>query len=378
VDELIESVLAIASRPEDAAYDATAEQGPAKVAEVLLTEVAELTRMLPGPDEKVPVQWDLGFGGERLGYVMTIDGDGATVEPGWHEGADVVIRQDLTELLRAVYGEAGSHDSTREIFLNFPDGPPEADPAGRDPWRRAQGIAAARCATRAATQNPVDLTELAIRTGADKWGRHWYTSAYERYVGKFRDRNVRVLEISHDEGESLHMWTRYFRRGQLIRVDSREKSLSPPMRARTVHGTQDHELLAPLAADFGPFDVVIDDGSRLNERVISSFNALFPHLRPGGLYVIEAIGVSYWPGWGGSSADLNSPATTAGFVKTLLDGLNHQHITRAGEYEPTLTDRTVSAVHMHHNIAFMEKGLNTERGAPEWVRNADSALFQEG
>ena len=94
--------------------------------------------------------------------------------------------------------------------------------------------------------------------------------------------------------------------------------------------------------------------------------------------MIEAIGVSYWPGWGGTSTDLNSPGTTAGFVKTLLDGLNHQHIMRAGEYEPTLTDRTVSGVHMHHNIAFMEKGLNTERSAPEWVRNADSALFLEG
>ncbi|WP_322778113.1 hypothetical protein [Frankia sp. Cas4] len=377
-EALIESVLAIAAQSERAAYAATAKQGPAEVAEVVLTEVAALTRMLPGPDEKVPVQWDLGFGDERLGYVMTVGGGGATVEPGWHESADVVIRQDLTELLRAVYGEAGPHDSSREVFVNFPDGPPEADLDGRDPRRRTQGIAAARAATRAATANPVDLTELAIRMGTDKWGRHWYTSTYERYFARFRDRNVRVLEIGRGGGESLRMWTHYFRRGQLIRVDARDKSLSTPMRARAVWGAPDHEFLASLGADLGPFDVVIDDGSLMNHRVLTSFTALFPHLRPGGLYSIEAVGVSYWPGWGGSSTDLNSPTTMAGFVKSLLDGLNHQHIDRAGEYEPTLTDRTVSGVCMHHNMAFIEKGVNTERGAPAWVRNADSALFRDG
>jgi demethylmacrocin O-methyltransferase len=373
---LVESVLAIAAQPERAACAATAEHGPAAVAEVVLAEVAALAGMLPGPDEKVPVQWDLGFGDERLGYVMAVGADGATVEPGWHDGVDVVIRQDLTELVRAVYGEAGTYDSTREIFLNAPDGPPGANPDGRDRRRRARAIAAARAATRAATQNPIDLTELAIRTGTDKWGRHWYTSNYVRYFGTLRDRNVRVLEIGCDDGESLRMWTHYFRRGLVVRLDSRDKSLVTPPRARAVHGAQDDtEFLASLVAAFGPFDVVIDDGSHLNHHVITSFTALFPHLRPGGLYVIEDIGASYWPGWGGSSTDLNTPGTVVGFVKTLLDGLNHQQHIREGEYEPTLTDRTVSGVSMHHNIAFIEKGLNTERGAPAWVTNAKSALF---
>ena len=100
MDELIESVLAIAAQPEEAVYQATAEQGPAKVAEVVLAEVAELTRMLPGPDEKVPVQWDLGFGGERLGYVMTVGGDGATVEPGRLEGAAVLLLEEAHGLHR--------------------------------------------------------------------------------------------------------------------------------------------------------------------------------------------------------------------------------------------------------------------------------------
>ena len=361
-------MLAVAARPDHAAV---AGLGPATVAELVLTEVAALAQLLPGPEEKVPVQWDLGFGADRLGYVMT----DATVEPGWYDGADVVIRQDLTELLGAVYGEPGKHDTTREIVLNASDGPPGADPDGTGARRRAQAIAAARAASHAATQNPADLTELAIASGADKWGRHYYTAIYERYLGGFRDRPVRVLEIGCDRGESLRMWTHYFRRGQLVRVDSKDKSLVTPPRVRAVHGAQDDTGFLASLADLGPFDVVIDDGSHLNHHVIASFAALFPHVRPGGRYVIEDIGASYWPGWGGSSTDLGSPATTVGFVKTLLDGLNHQQLVRDGEYEPTLTDRTVSGVCVHHNIAFVEKGLNTERGAPAWVTNAESALF---
>jgi hypothetical protein len=365
---MIEEVLAVAARPEHAGV---AKLGPAAVAELVLAEVVALTQVLPGPEEKVPVQWDLGFGADRLGYVMT----GAGVEPGWHDDADVVIRQDLVELLRAVYGEPGKHDATREIFLNAPDGPPGVDVGGRAARRRAQAIAAARSASHAATQHPADLTELAIATGADKWGRHYYTATYERYLARFRDRQVRVLEIGCDGGESMRMWTYYFRRGQLVRVDAKDKALVTPPRVRAVHGAQDDVEFLTSLADYGPFDVIIDDGSHLNHHVVTSFSVLFPQLRSGGLYVIEDIGASYWPGWGGSSTDLSSPATTVGFLKTLLDGLNHQNLVREGEYEPTELERTISGVCVHHNIVFVEKGLNTERGAPAWVKNAESALF---
>jgi predicted O-methyltransferase YrrM len=43
-----------------------------------------------------------------------------------------------------------------------------------------------------------------------------------------------------------------------------------------------------MAAEFdGPIDLVIDDASHLVDQTRVSFNRLFPHVRPGGLYVIE-------------------------------------------------------------------------------------------
>ncbi len=44
-----------------------------------------------------------------------------------------------------------------------------------------------------------------------------------------------------------------------------------------------------IADEFGsaPLDLVVDDASHLREETTASFNALFPRLRPGGLFVIE-------------------------------------------------------------------------------------------
>ena len=39
----------------------------------------------------------------------------------------------------------------------------------------------------------------------------------------------------------------------------------------------------------GNFDVVIDDGSHLNDHMLTSFKHLWPHVVPGGLYFVEDI-----------------------------------------------------------------------------------------
>ena len=52
------------------------------------------------------------------------------------------------------------------------------------------------------------------------------------------------------------------------------------------------------AAEFGdaPIDLVIDDASHFYRETRETFRALFPRLRPGGLYVVEDWGWAHWPG----------------------------------------------------------------------------------
>jgi hypothetical protein len=45
----------------------------------------------------------------------------------------------------------------------------------------------------------------------------------------------------------------------------------------------------PLPAAHGPFDLIIDDGSHASHHQQVSLAALFPHLAPGGLYIIEDL-----------------------------------------------------------------------------------------
>jgi hypothetical protein len=76
------------------------------------------------------------------------------------------------------------------------------------------------------------------------------------------------------------------------------------------------------------------------EHVLTSFEALFPAPRSGGVYVVEDLQASFWPSYRGDSRDLNSPNTSMGFLKSLTDGLNQREYAHHPEYTPSYTDPT--------------------------------------
>ena len=90
------------------------------------------------------------------------------------------------------------------------------------------------------------------------------------------------------------MWKHYFRRGLIYGLDIFDKTALSEDRMRVLQGDQgDRQFLDAMARQFGTFDIVIDDGSHMSHHVITSFNALFPLLRPGGLYVVEDLSCLY-------------------------------------------------------------------------------------
>jgi MycE methyltransferase N-terminal len=363
--------------------------GPELAAEAVLAQAAGRARLLAGPGSPVAVQLELEVGdGRQLDYLVTAGPDGFTAVAGRAQDPAAVIRQDLGELVCAVFGPPGRAAATREVTTRQPSAPP--DFAADDPAAAAQALAVAATHQLLAALGPRqgrrsdpggDLTALAVRFGSDKWGSHWYTPHYDRYFGPMREERVTLLEIGiggyhmpDQGGASLRMWKHYFRRGTVHGLDVYDKQGIDEPRLHTHRGDQgDPAYLRRLAEEIGPLDIVIDDGSHLNEHVLVSFAALFPHVRPGGLYVIEDTQTAYWPGWGGRDdavggapgAARNSASTSMDLVKSLIDGLHHQE--RAGRGAPTPTDLTVTAVHVHHNLVVIEKGHNTEQGAPAWI-----------
>jgi hypothetical protein len=181
----------------------------------------------------------------------------------------------------------------------------------------------------------------------DKAGLHRYTQHYQRHLQHLRRRPVRVLEIGIGGdsptwgGASLRMWRDYFPRGEIHGLDINEKRIKEP-RIHIHRGDQsDAEFMGNLGREYGPFDVIIDDGSHVNAHIRASFAALFrDYLQPEGVYVIEDLATAYDATYGGGAP--GSPGTSVELVKDLIDDVN---------LEPTL----VAAVHVYEQIAFIDK-----------------------
>ena len=212
-----------------------------------------------------------------------------------------------------------------------------------------------------------DLKNLALLHGSDKWGAHYYAQHYEKHFRHLREKRLNILEIgvggyaepAHG-GASLRMWKYFFPKSRVYSIDIYDKSALQEKRIKIFKGSQaDPSFLTDVYKEIGSLDIIIDDGSHINEHVITSFKILFPLLNRGGIYVIEDTQTSYWPQMGGDSENLNKPGTIMTFLKGLTDGLNHKEFIRPG-YTPTYFDENIVSVHFYHNMVFIYKGRNDE------------------
>jgi hypothetical protein len=219
-----------------------------------------------------------------------------------------------------------------------------------------------------------DLSHLAMLFHTDKWGLHWYTQHYQRYFHPLRKKRLNLLEIgvggyqnSAKGGESLRMWKAFFRNSHIVGIDLCDKThfSEPRIDIRQCDQT-DAKTLCNLSTEYGGFDIVIDDGSHLNEHVITTFNILFPLLRSDGIYAIEDTQTAYWPTWGGG---INNPQSSMQFFKGLADGLNHVEYP-VENYTPTYFDKNIVEMTFFHNLIIIRKGNNTvESNIPSLIQH---------
>lgn len=139
-----------------------------------------------------------------------------------------------------------------------------------------------------------ELDRLAIgRTGKGP-EEHGFTEVYERFFLPLRNEPIRILEIGIDQGGSLKMWSDYFAKAQIFGIDIIDCSSMETERVRTFVADQSKrdQLGAFLAKYPGPYDIVLDDGGHSMEQQQVSLGYLFPHVRPGGYYVVEDVHTS--------------------------------------------------------------------------------------
>lgn len=158
-----------------------------------------------------------------------------------------------------------------------------------------------------------------------KW--HHYFDIYEQHLRRFVGTPVRFLEIGVFKGGALRMWREYLGPDAIIvGIDIIESCAQfDGLHAAVRIGDQcDKDFLAKVCEEFGPFDVVIDDGGHLPSQQITSFCFLYPLLSERGVYICEDTHMNYWS----KRQDLGRKRTFVNFAKTIADHLT-DHTTDA-------------------------------------------------
>lgn len=129
-----------------------------------------------------------------------------------------------------------------------------------------------------------------------------FIPVYDQVFGPYRHRPpTRMLEIGVSCGGSLSLWRQYFpSSATIVGVDGNPKCSRFDDPDNGVHvriGRQeDHAFLASVIAEFGPFDIILDDGSHLPHYTLETFKHLFTNgLRDGGVYLVEDLEWCYMP-----------------------------------------------------------------------------------
>jgi hypothetical protein len=139
-----------------------------------------------------------------------------------------------------------------------------------------------------------ELDVIGALTGTDKASSvAWcwdYLRHYEELFRPFRYQAINFIEIGVASGSSLAAWARYFDKAHFVGIDVNPECRRYAWDRVTIRiGSQeDPGFLHGVAAEFPP-TIVIDDGSHVAHHMIASFQALFPALQPGGVYIFEDL-----------------------------------------------------------------------------------------
>jgi hypothetical protein len=374
---LVDELVVAADRPVESVAETLSHHRPEDVVAVLLAEAN--SRLEPGGAAGTAVlAVEIDCAGVSLPATAGFRRGRFRLWPGTAERPAARLDLAAADLVRSLYGWDDDLPPHRWISLTPAPDRLEREELFAARGREAHTTAALHAVLQAFTGRCEPLSALAVAHGTDKWGTNDYTRHYERHFAALARKPVRVLEIgiggwdvAKAGGASLRMWQRYFRRGLVCGLDLHDKPKVVGPRLRALRADQsDRAALRRIGDALGPFDIIIDDGSHINEHVQVSFETLLPYVRDGGYYVIEDVNTSYWPGFGGVAGRTRSGSTTMGLVVELLDGLHHREADTdpsAPPHRPSYPDEHVAGVHVYHNLVFVEKRPNTEQGAPDWL-----------
>jgi hypothetical protein len=131
-----------------------------------------------------------------------------------------------------------------------------------------------------------------------------YFDIYEKIFTPYVGKEIIFIEIGVLNGGSLFMWREFFGpHARIIGVDLNPEAKRWSKEGFEIHiGSQSDPLFwKKVIEEIGYIDVVLDDGGHTYEQQIITTECLLPHIKDGGMLVVEDTHTSYMDGFGPKS-----------------------------------------------------------------------------
>ncbi len=182
-----------------------------------------------------------------------------------------------------------------------------------------------------------------------------YFEIYDRFFSKYRNTDVHFLEIGVSNGGSMQMWKDYFGgKARIFGVDVNPlcKQFEEDQVTIFIGDQASKAFLTGLTRKMPRLDIIIDDGGHTMEQQINTFEVLYPHVSPNGLYVCEDMHTSYWKRYGGGHGEKSSFVE---YSKNFVDAIHAWHFENAGGNDISDFTKSTYGLHFYDSILVIEK-----------------------
>lgn len=198
------------------------------------------------------------------------------------------------------------------------------------------------------------LHDILVYHGSDKATHHEYDKAYEPVFNPLRHQPISLLEIGVEDGHSMATWAEYFTHPKTrivgLAYKNKLKETLDDQRMQIAYGSQDSPTVQRELARKGNYSIIIDDGSHVPSHQWNSFNALWPFVMPGGLYIIEDVETNYWStGTSIYGHKLASEHNIMGNFKAIIDTAVNS------EFSTGVDSSDVESISFHRNCIMLRK-----------------------
>jgi len=193
---------------------------------------------------------------------------------------------------------------------------------------------------------------------SDKWNA--YFEIYERYLRRYTERPIHLVEVGVQNGGSLILWSKYFKKSIITGIDADPNCMNlkydNPNISIVIGNQQSEQFWDKFLTHFPPIDVFIDDGGHVMEQQIVTFEKVFPKLNMGGTYICEDTHTSYHRTHNGG---YKRNSSFIEYAKDFVDVLHHDwrdQIDTNTEWErKTKLAEGLTSVHFYDSVVVFEK-----------------------